>query len=303
MQTPSPLPVLRPFALLSALLLGCLCLTATPSAFAQSTDAPARFDLQFPGGSPDALVKLLREASGQPVNAMVPLAAKDVDLPPLNYRNVTVEEVLGPLRASENVPFERDGQVFVESEGFEWKLDRGIWVMRVFAPSKQLDVFLVEPVNIRRLLEHYTIDDVTTAIDSAWKLQNAPAENQLLFHPETSLLLLRGRRDDIITARSVLQSLEIKEPPAYDLPISINVLGAVNQPGSFPLQKTATLIHAIAKAGGVTKIGDKRKITIRREGEDPPQTLVINLDDILNGKSPATPLQSGDTIFVPERLL
>ncbi len=303
MQTPSPLPALRPFTLLSVVLLGWLCLTATPSAFAQSSDTPARFDLQFPGGSPDALVKLLQEASGEPVNAMIPRSAKDIDLPPLNYRNVTVEEVLRPLQASESVPVEYHGRITMHSEGFEWQFDHGIWVMRVVTPPKNFEVFEVEPVNVRRLLEHYTIDDVTTAIDSAWKLQNAPAENQLLFHPETSLLLLRGRQADIVTARSVLQSLEIKEPPAYDLPISINVLGAVNQPGSFHLQKTATLIHAIAKAGGVAKLADKRKITIRREGEDPPQTLVINFDDILNGKSPATPLQSGDTIFVPERLL
>ncbi|MCF3648655.1 polysaccharide biosynthesis/export family protein [Synoicihabitans lomoniglobus] len=290
-----------------ALFLALFCSFAT----AQSTDspppfpssqAPIRFDINFPGGSAHALVEMLQEVSGEPVNAFIPATASPFVLPPLSYRNVTVEEVLAPLRWFQNVAILHDGVIKSQREGYEWGLDRGIWVMQVQTVTNVPDIFEVEPVNIRRLLAHYSIDDLTTAVDSAWKLQGAPSESALLFHPETSLLILKGRRLDLETARKVLQNLAIDETVPEVPSLDVHVLGAVNKPGSYAVPAKGTLIDAIAQAGGVTRLADRRKVTIRRENESPSPSFEVNLYDILNGAAPATSLQSGDTIFVTERI-
>ncbi len=305
----------RAFTAIGSILLAWLCLAAAPGTDAQPAESPApetrspavastRFDLNFPGGSPHALVKMLQAASGEPVNALIPPEGEKFTLPPLNYRNVTVEEVLAPLRWSRDVAVVQSaGGISYQQEGYEWRREAGVWVMRAYTARDFPEVFQVEPVNVRLLLAHYTIDDLTTAIDSAWKLQGAPADNQLLFHAETSLLILKGRPVDIDTARKVLKSLEAPAATPSQQTIKVNVLGQVNQPGTYTLPANGTLVDAIAKAGGETRLANLLKVTIRRKPENAPQSLEVNLRAMLHGDAPATPLHDGDTIVLSERVL
>lgn len=75
----------------------------------------------------------------------------------------------------------------------------------------------------------------------------------------------------------------------------IQVLGAVKNPGLYPVEPTMTVADAIALAGGTTPQGRSDKVELRRQGEKVPGKLSGRL---LIGESP---IQSGDQIFVPER--
>ncbi|NVN93448.1 MAG: SLBB domain-containing protein, partial [Desulfuromonadales bacterium] len=78
----------------------------------------------------------------------------------------------------------------------------------------------------------------------------------------------------------------------------ISVIGEVTAPGDYTVSSLATVLNALAAAGGPTKNGSLRKIAIRRSGK-PEQTIDL-YDFFLTGdKSKDVHLASGDTIFVP----
>lgn len=84
----------------------------------------------------------------------------------------------------------------------------------------------------------------------------------------------------------------------------INVLGQVQKPGSFPFTPTMTLIQAISMAGGLTTLADSDRVTLTRRAPEKKgaYTAVVSVGIIMEGRSPDIALQSGDQIFVHERL-
>lgn len=80
--------------------------------------------------------------------------------------------------------------------------------------------------------------------------------------------------------------------------IKVYLVGEVLKPGDYNLTSLSTVINALASAGGPTKNGSLRKISLRRDGK---VVETIDLYDFfLKGdKSKDIRLQSGDTIFVP----
>jgi len=64
-----------------------------------------RFDLNFPGGNPEALIEHINEKLGNsPVNTIIPSEFKDVQIPPMKLKNVTVQQVFDALcRASQRL--------------------------------------------------------------------------------------------------------------------------------------------------------------------------------------------------------
>ena len=79
--------------------------------------------------------------------------------------------------------------------------------------------------------------------------------------------------------------------------ITVNVMGAVNRPGTFTLSAFATVFHALYMAGGPTEIGTLRSIKVYRQGRE--ISTVDLYDYILNGKMTGDiRLASGDVIIV-----
>jgi polysaccharide export outer membrane protein len=88
---------------------------------------------------------------------------------------------------------------------------------------------------------------------------------------------------------------------------TVNVLGAVNSPGSvsIPPEKTITLLDAIARSGGFSRLANRNKVSLTRTLAD-GQTVnyTIDADQLVSGdKSNRAPVQDGDVVFVPERML
>lgn len=88
---------------------------------------------------------------------------------------------------------------------------------------------------------------------------------------------------------------------------SVNVLGQVGSPGPvlFPQEEGLTLVDAISRAGGFTRLAKSSQIKLTRTNADgKSETFIINGDDLIKGSSSNSwPLLANDIIFVGERLL
>lgn len=78
----------------------------------------------------------------------------------------------------------------------------------------------------------------------------------------------------------------------------ISVIGEVAAPGDYTVSSLATVLNALSAAGGPTKNGSLRNVTIRRAGKS--EETIDLYDFFLTGdKRKDLRLSSGDTIFVP----
>lgn len=80
---------------------------------------------------------------------------------------------------------------------------------------------------------------------------------------------------------------------------SCYVLGHVNKPGPVYFEKGATLVSAVAAAGGPQMEAIVTKVLILRGGTLRPQVAVVNLRSILKGQEADLRLEGGDIVWVP----
>lgn len=95
-------------------------------------------------------------------------------------------------------------------------------------------------------------------------------------------------------------------PAAAPRTIDIYVLGAANTPGKVDVKPGATLLQALAQAGGVSPFGAKKRIQLRRvDKSGVEQVYKFDLDAIERGAAGggATRLMGGDVIVIPQRKL
>jgi protein involved in polysaccharide export with SLBB domain len=75
----------------------------------------------------------------------------------------------------------------------------------------------------------------------------------------------------------------------------VTILGAVKNPGLYPVDPTMTVSDAVALAGGALPTGRPHNFELRRNGQR------IDVDFNLTTPIGHTPIRSGDEIYVPER--
>jgi polysaccharide biosynthesis/export protein len=81
-----------------------------------------------------------------------------------------------------------------------------------------------------------------------------------------------------------------------------NILGMVNRPGSYAITNSATVLDAIALAGGFRDFAKQKGIYILRQNADGTQTrLPFNYKAVVKGQNPSqnVNLQPRDTVVVP----
>jgi polysaccharide biosynthesis/export protein len=90
-------------------------------------------------------------------------------------------------------------------------------------------------------------------------------------------------------------------------PRSVNVLGAVNSPGSvvIPAEHPFNLLDAIAHSGGFSRLANRARISLTRTFPDGhTENFTINADKLVTGDaSNSWSVADGDVIFVPESVL
>lgn len=80
----------------------------------------------------------------------------------------------------------------------------------------------------------------------------------------------------------------------------IFVVGDVNTPGIYEMTRRMTVTEALARAGYLTKYGDKKKIhVLRMQPDGNTAAMPLNMKDVEQGKRQDLYLVPGDTIVVP----
>ena len=80
-----------------------------------------------------------------------------------------------------------------------------------------------------------------------------------------------------------------------------NILGQVARPGAYSLASGATVLDAIATAGGFRDFAKKKGIYVLRQGTGGDERLAFNYNDVIKGKNleQNIKLKARDTIIVP----
>ncbi|MBX3182108.1 MAG: polysaccharide export protein [Polyangiaceae bacterium] len=148
-------------------------------------------------------------------------------------------------------------------------------------------------VGEKDLPEEYEIaSDGTVAVPYLERLKVTGLEPQ-----EVAQLITKELKEQQILQRPVV----IVRVEAYNSR-KVTVLGEVQKPGSFPYAPGLTLIQAVSQAGGFNSIASLGQVRLTRQTQDGDVTVVVSADAINEGAAPDIPLQSGDRIFVPQRV-
>jgi hypothetical protein len=204
-----------------------------------------RFSLDFPGGTPKELVAAIQKATGKPLNAIVPDEYGDIRIPALKMSNVNVGNLFQALEQAsrKTQAYEttiganqfagsglRSIQQVTTSYGFQPGpgplTDDTIWYFRAEKPpmptlsstaeAKAVRFYSLDPYlrNTSGFVErHLTVDDITTAIETAWKMLGETSPPKISFHKDTNLLIAVGEPNKLETIDAVLKALAPQPEP------------------------------------------------------------------------------------------
>lgn len=179
------------------------------------------FNLDFPGGTPAELVKAIESAAGKPLNVIIPTDYADTQLPPLKMNDVNVAQLFEALgRASTKEVSYRNSSssysIYTSYYSFSTEAnppaDNSVWYFKfeqptmpppAAAPTQICKFYQLQPY----LNYGFTVDDITTAIQTGWKMAGVTFPPELNYHKETNLLIACGKSDDLATIESVLKTL------------------------------------------------------------------------------------------------
>jgi hypothetical protein len=199
----------------------------------ESRPALTRFDLDFPGGTPADLRQAIERASGKPLNLVIPIDAANTPLPPLKMRSVTVSDLFNALRMAsqatsrsetrvytkrqKSISGEYQGPAFYIADYIRYDFqtvdhqptDESVWYFSSGINEKPTACRFWQ---LAPYLETYTVDDITTAIQTGYKMlgDTAPTIN---FHKETKLLIAVGAEGKLALIDAVLQQLQDRKEP------------------------------------------------------------------------------------------
>ena len=191
-----------------------------------------KFSLDFPGGTPRELVAAIQKAIGNPLNAIIPEEHTQVKLPPLKMSNVDVQQLFEALGAAS---IKREAYVTGTyygppgGPGQQWQIgqfgygfrtqgratDDSIWNFYVekppgppLSPPKTCRFYPLAPY----LERGFTVDDITTAIQTGWKMLGDKDTPTINYHQDTKLLIAVSEPSKLETIDAVLKALQPGPP-------------------------------------------------------------------------------------------
>ena len=186
-------------------------LVAAPNAASTQSfggESSGKFDLDFPGGTPQQLVKAIETSSGQSLNAIIPAEFGEVKLPALKMRQVTVDDLFKGLELAS----QRTVTYPTSSMGFGARAQRqyttartatgfrrtgNVWVFYHEKPAIPEEAQASRFYHLESYLKTYKVGDIITAIRTAWKMLGETKEPTLSFHEETKLLIAVGSQEQL----------------------------------------------------------------------------------------------------------
>lgn len=108
--------------------------------------------------------------------------------------------------------------------------------------------------------------------------------------------------------QELLQTKQILKNPSVSIYVleyaskRVNVVGAVQKPGSIPWTPGMGVVQAISVAGGLTPLAAANDTIITRQESDQPKRYKVAVRRITEGRERDFLLVTGDIVYVPERL-
>ena len=82
----------------------------------------------------------------------------------------------------------------------------------------------------------------------------------------------------------------------------VSVVGAVANPGTFPLEPGMTVVQAISMAGGFSSLADRDATVVTRRINEEIVRYRVPVDRVTKGQAEDIEVAAGDIILVPERM-
>jgi hypothetical protein len=194
------------------------------------TNSLTKFDLDFLGGTPKELVKAVEKTIGKPVNTVIPDDCTDLKIPAVSVKNVTVAQLFEALRLASKTtrrydvidPFtwngtwsERTSTYGFQTEGVP--NENSIWFLIKEGDDSGPFISVAPTVckfyQLSPYLEAgYKVEDVTTAIETAWKMLGVTKMPTLSYHKDTKVLIAVGDADKVHLIGDVLEQLSKGKP-------------------------------------------------------------------------------------------
>ena len=197
---------------------------ANPPAVAPSAPKLTKFNLDFPGGTPGQLAAAIQKATGRPLNVVVADEFMNWKLPPLKMNGVDVQQLFRALEmasqtreivATGNGSYSQNqiNYGFRESGGGP-VTDDSVWSFYANGSARMPKIsrfYHLKPY----LDAGLHVDDITTAIQTGWKMRGDAERPTLSFHKETQLLIAVGDYAGLDVIEQVLKALDsVKARPA-----------------------------------------------------------------------------------------
>ncbi|MGO8931024.1 MAG: hypothetical protein ACLQU3_29560 [Limisphaerales bacterium] len=178
-----------------------------------NTDATplTKFNLNFPGGTPKELVAAIEKATGRPLNAIVNDEFANLRLPALKMTSVTVPELFQALVLGSKGSAIVGNNTYSTEYGFMTSSsappsNETIWHFYAYKgppPAKVCRFYSLAPYLDRGL----GVDDITTAIETGWKMLGETNTPTISFHKDTKLLIAVGEPSKLETIDAALKAL------------------------------------------------------------------------------------------------
>jgi hypothetical protein len=166
-----------------------------------------KFNFDFPAGTPRELVAALEKAMGRQINVIIPDEYGNTKLPAFKMTNVTFPELFQAIG--------QVGRVMVDNASYSKysfttqgkPTDDSIWYFyanKAPGPTKVCRFYPLAPFVDRGM----SVDDITTAIETGWKMLGETSPPTISFHKDTKLLIAVGEPSKLETIDAVLKALE-----------------------------------------------------------------------------------------------
>ncbi len=199
----------------------------------KENNALPRFDLDFRGGGPGDLRNAIERATAKPLNAIIPEDCSDVRIPGISVKNVTVAQLFEAVtlasKDTRRYPTSSFGPSFGPGRGENWSVmtltygfrtegtpnENSIWYFyRDKIPDPRTPVpdvcrfYQLSPY----LDAGYKVEDITTAIETAWKMLGIAPQPEMKYHKDTKLLIAVGEADKLQMIDEALSQLSRGSP-------------------------------------------------------------------------------------------
>jgi len=170
-----------------------------------------RFNLDFPGGTPKELVAAIEKATARPLNAIVNDEFANLRLPALKMTNVTVPELFQALVLGSKGSATVGNNTYSTEYGFMTgssapPSNDTIWHFYAYKrpPPAKVCRFYSLALYLDRGIG---VDDITTAVETGWKMLGETSPPTISFHKDTKLLIAVGEPSKLETIDAVLKAL------------------------------------------------------------------------------------------------